>query len=309
MSPKPSKAQLVKQFGVRPGSRPPVAVEVMPEGVLAAASPAPGGQPTYAFEALPDWAISPGIGEPNLRAPELVAEAIRTALGQVSARGRSVTLVLPDATVRVFVLDFDALPANQAEALPVLRFRLRKMVPFDVEHAGLSYQILTESKSEVKVLAAVLPGAILAEYEGAVRAAGYEPGAVLPSSLAALATIDSLEAVLVANLTHQTLTTAITNGHDLLLYRTLDLPDDAEQKLLEVKRGIAVAAAFFEDKLGARPMKLHYAGSFGSEVFASAVRDQELAVLQLVERPETGAVTSLGDASLAGIAGALAGTR
>jgi len=309
VSPKPSKAQLVKQFGVRPGSRPPVAVEVMPEGVLAAASPAPGGQPTYAFEALPDWAISPSIGEPNLRAPELVAEAIRTALGQVSARGRSVTLVLPDATVRVFVLDFDALPANQAEALPVLRFRLRKMVPFDVEHAGLSYQILTESKSEVKVLAAVLPGAILAEYEGAVRAAGYEPGAVLPSSLAALATIDSLEAVLVANLTHQTLTTAITNGHDLLLYRTLDLPDDAEQKLLEVKRGIAVAAAFFEDKLGARPMKLHYAGSFGSEVFASAVRDQELAVLQLVERPETGAVTSLGDASLAGIAGALAGTR
>lgn len=309
MSRKPNKAQFGMQFGVRPGSRPPVAVELTPEGVLAAASPAAGEPPAYAFHALPAGVISPGIAEPNLRAPELVAEAIRTVVGQVSARGRSVTLVLPDAAVRVFVLDFDALPSNPAEAMPVLRFRLRKMAPFDVEHAGLSYQVLTETKSEVKVLAAVLPGAILAEYEAAVRAAGYEPGAVLPSSMAALATIDSLEAVLMANLTHQTLTTAITNGNDLLLYRTLDLPDDTEQQLVEVKRGIAVAAAFFEDKLGAPPLKLHYAGSYGNKIFADVMRDQEWAVSQLVERPETGAVTSLGDTSVAGIAGALAGTR
>ena len=69
----------------------------------------------------------------------------------------------------------------------MLRFRLRKMLPFDVEHAGLSYQVLVENKKECKVLAAVMPGPVLAEYEAAVRQAGYEPGAVLPTSLAALA--------------------------------------------------------------------------------------------------------------------------
>jgi type IV pilus assembly protein PilM len=304
-----NKTQMEARFGARAGTRPPTAVEVTAEGVLAAAVPAPGQAPVYAYAALPAGAVMPGIGEPNLRAPEVVAEAMRTALGQVSARGRFVTLVVPDSAVRVFVLDFDSLPNNAAEAYPVLRFRLRKMVPFDVEHAGLSYQVLTESKSEVKVLAAVLPGAILAEYEAAVHAAGYEPGAVLPSSLVALATIDSLEAVLVANLTEYTLTTAITNGHDLLLYRTLDLPEDADLRLSEVKRGIAVAAAFFEDRLGARPTTVHYAGSYGNEVFLRAMEEQGLAVSHIVERPETGAVTSLGDTSVAGIAGALAGTR
>jgi len=309
VSAKPNKTQTGSQFGVRPGSRPPVAVELTPEGVLAAAVPAPGQPPVYAFQPLPAGSIVPGIGEPNVRASEAVAEAIRSVLGQVSARGRSVTLVLPDTTVRVFVLDFDALPSSPVEAFSVLRFRLRKMVPFDVEHAGLSYQVLTESKGEVKVLAAVLPGAILAEYEAAVRAAGYEPGAVLPSSLAALATIDSLEAALVANLTHHTLTTAITNGNDLLLYRTLDLPENVELQLAEVKRGIAVAAAFFEDKLGARPTKLLYAGTYGNEVFARAIDGEDFALTHLVERPETGAVTSLGDTSVAGIAGALAGAR
>jgi len=73
------------------------------------------------------------------------------------------------------------------------------MVPFDVEHSGVTYQVLSQSASECRVLTAVLPGPILAEYEAAVRGAGYEPGAVLPSSLAALEAIDSMEAVLAAN--------------------------------------------------------------------------------------------------------------
>ena len=32
----------------------------------------------------------------------------------------------------------------------MLRFRLRKMVPFDVEHAGLSYQVLSQDKDRVQ---------------------------------------------------------------------------------------------------------------------------------------------------------------
>ncbi len=150
------------KIGTPSGGRPPAAVEIAPEGVLAAALPGTGQAPVYAFQPLPAGALMPGIGEPNLRAPEAVASAIRSALGQVSPRTRAVTLVLPDTAVRVFVLDFDSLPAKAAEAIPVLRFRLRKMVPFDVEHAGVSYQMLSESKTECKVLAAVMPGPILA---------------------------------------------------------------------------------------------------------------------------------------------------
>jgi type IV pilus assembly protein PilM len=286
-----------------------VAVELTPEGVLAAAVPAPGEPPVYAFEPLPFGFLVPGIGEPNLRAPEAVAAAIRSALDQVSPRTRAVTLVLPDTAVRVFVLDFDSLPSKVDEAFPVLRFRLRKMVPFDVEHAGLSYQVLTENRSECKVLAAVLPGPVLAEYEAAVRAAGYEPGAVLPSSLAALEAVDSLEALLIANLSPVALTTSITNGHDLLLYRTLDLPEEPTLRMQEVQRGIAVAAAYYEDKLQARPVRLHYAGIGGAIEFARWMGDAELTVVDLAARPETGAATSLGRNSIAGVAGALAGAK
>ena len=305
--------------GSRSGARPPAAVELSPQGVLAAASPGPDQQPVYAFEPLPAGTLVPGIGEQNLRAPELVASAIRVALEQVSPRTRAVTLVVPDTVVRVFVLDFDALPAKAVEAIPVLRFRLRKMVPFEVEHAGVSYQVLVENNNECKVLAAVLPGPVLAEYEAAVREAGYEPGAVLPASLAALGAVDSQEPVLAANLSAVALTTSITTGDDLLLYRTLDLPEEPGLRLKEVQHGVSVAAAYYEDKLGARPRFLYYAGigaggNSAAEDFAGWIfspdspSDPALTVVDMAPRPETGAATPLGNVvSLAGVTGALAG--
>jgi type IV pilus assembly protein PilM len=304
---------IFSKLGSRSGARPPVAVELSPQGVLAAATPGPGQPPVYAFEPLPAGALVPVIGEQNLSAPELVANAIRVALSQISPRTRAVTLVLPDTVVRVFFLDFDSLPAKAAEAISVLRFRLRKMIPFEVEHAGVSYQVLVENKTECRVLAAVIPCPVLTEYEAVVRAAGYEPGAVLPSSLAALGAIDSPEPVLCANLSSVAITTSITTGEDLLLYRTLDLPEDLEQRLQEVQRGVSVAAAYYEDRLGAPPRFLYYAGigaggNSAAEDFARWIDNPEMTVVDLAPRPETGAATPLGNfVTLAGVTGALAG--
>ena len=288
-------------------ARPSAAVELTAEGALAAALPGRGAMPVYAHAALPAGALIPGIDEPNLRHHDAVVSAIRSALSEVAPRSRAVTLVTPDTAARVFVLDFDALPSRHAEALSIVRFRLRKMVPFDVEAAGVSYQILSATASECRVLIAVTPGPILAEYEAAVRAAGYEPGAVLPSSLAALAALDTSEAVLAASLSTGALTTIIASGQDLLLYRTLELPPDAASRLAEVQRDIAVAAAYFEDKLARRPVSLHYAGPGNAGEFARWISENEMRVVEFAERPTTGSVTSLGRMNFAGIAGALAG--
>ena len=297
----------------QPGGRPQAAVELAPEGALAAAIGAPGQSPSYAFASLPAGALVPGIGESNIHQPDVVAEALRSALEQVSPRNRNVTLVIPDTSARVFVLDFDTLPAKAAEAVPVLRFRLRKMVPFDAEHAAVSYQVLAHHGEEekagaiVKVLATVMPGPILAEYEAAVRAAGYEPGAVLPSSLAALAALDSPHPVLAANLSALALTTAITSGDDLLLYRTVELPEDPAARVAEVQRSVAVAAAYFEDKLSSPPREVHYAGAVDAREFSRAIADARLTVLEVAPSPTTGVTTTLGPIGFAGVMGALAG--
>jgi type IV pilus assembly protein PilM len=289
------------------GTRPPAAIELTSEGVLAAASTGRHEQPVFAFEPLRPGVLVPGISELNMSSPEAVSTAIRSALASVSTHSRFVTVVIPDTAVRVFVLDFDSIPARASEAIPVLRFRLRKMVPFDVEHAGLSYQVLSESKTEARVLVAVLPSNILDEYETVVRAAGYEPGSIMPSALAALATIESSEPLLAACLSKVAITTSITRGDDLLLYRTLDLPEDPAQRLLEVQRSVAVAAAYYEDKVSVLPKELYFAGNGSATEFEHWFGTSELRIIDLAPRPSSGLATSLSNMSIAGLTGALAG--
>ena len=297
------------KVGTQTSARPPAAVELMPEGVLAAALPGKGEAAVYAFRPLAPGVLVPGIDEPNLREPRAVTDAIRTALDDVSPRTHSVTLVLPDTVVRVFVLDFDSLPAKAAEVIPVLRFRLRKMVPFDVEKAGVSYQVLSEDKKECRVLIAVLPGPILEEYEAAVRAAGYEPGAVLPSSLAALATLDTEEPVLAACLSGYSLTTSITHGQTCCFIARSICPMIRRcgwQKCSEILWWQQlISKTSWRCGRGSSTM----AAIGGAQEFARwiKVNDPEMNVVDLAARPTTGAATPLGKLSLAGIAGALAG--
>jgi type IV pilus assembly protein PilM len=150
--------------------------------------------------------------------------AVRRALESVGGRGREVTLVVPDTAARVLLLDFDELPAKAVEALPVVRFRLKKLLSFDADDAAVSYQVMSSSRSGMQVLAVAMPRESLAEYEGLVREAGFEPGAVLPSTLAALAGLDENDrAALVVNAGRDAVTTAIVRGGVLLLHRTIDL--------------------------------------------------------------------------------------
>ena len=62
--------------------------------------------------------------------------------------------MLPDAAVRVMLLDFEALPAKHDEAEGVIRFRLKKSLPFDVDKAKVSYHV-QPSNGGVRVIAAV----------------------------------------------------------------------------------------------------------------------------------------------------------
>jgi type IV pilus assembly protein PilM len=201
---------------------------------------------------LPEGGLVPGLRVGNIIRFEAVAEAVREALdavtgraaaarptraaalrhangngGNGSNRGQSVTVVVPDAAVRVLLLEFDSLPSKVEEALPVVRFRLKKLLPFDADDAAISYEVMSSGRSVTRVLAVAMPRLVLAEYESVVRAAGYEPGAVMPSTLAALAGLGEGEIpLLVVNAGREGVTTAIVKGGVLLLHRTVDLGGD-----------------------------------------------------------------------------------
>ncbi|MGH9585401.1 MAG: hypothetical protein ACRD3F_00495 [Acidobacteriaceae bacterium] len=292
--------------------RPALACEITPEGVLVARRTA-GDQTLLSFAPLanplsPDI-VRPGLSGPNFTDRAAVVAAIRQALDEFDSRNKDLTLVIPDAAVRVLILEFESLPSKPQEALPIVRFRLRKLTPFDVESAAVSYQILRQDEDQARVLVTVMPAAVRAEYEEVVRSAGYEPGAILPSMLASLAALDPGDAALIVNRNGLSLTTAIANGNDLLLHRTLELPPAGAAQREELAQVVSVASAYYEDTLKAAPRTLYYNGPGDAREFASAIGSvsETLQVRDLAPVPANGAVSALPPGlAAAGVMGALA---
>jgi type IV pilus assembly protein PilM len=210
------------------GSRPRLACEISPDGVVAArAADAATPVEDVARVALAEGAVAPSLKPGNLVDRLAVVTAIGRALESIGARsnsrGADVTLVIPDGAARVLLLDFDALSSKLSEALPIVSFRLKKLLPFDADEAMISFQVMSSARNAVRVLAVAIPRDVLSEYETAVREAGYEPGAVLPSTLAALSSVTGPEPALIANAAQTGITTAIVHDGILLLHRSVDL--------------------------------------------------------------------------------------
>ncbi|QHN02208.1 hypothetical protein FTO74_01540 [Granulicella sp. WH15] len=225
------------------GTRPRLALEIRPEGVVAARAEDAAAQVTaVAYGELAPGAVLPGLKHGNLVNRAAVVAAVRKALEAVMLRERQTSLVLPDAAVRVLLLDFDTLPPKPVEALPVVRFRLKKLLPFDPDDAAVSYQVMSSAKGMVRVVAVAVPREVLAEYEGVVREAGFEPGAVLPSTLAALSGLgDDEESTLVVNAGDSSVTTAIVQGNVLLLHRMVDFAAEGVEIAPPVVAAVAPA--------------------------------------------------------------------
>src|ERR1700761_9667799 len=105
------------------GNRPRVACEISAQGVVAGQS-AVAGAPLSAVArvVLADGAVAPSLKPGNVVDRVAVTAALRSALesigGRANARDANLTLVIPDSAVRVLLLDFEALPSREVEALP-----------------------------------------------------------------------------------------------------------------------------------------------------------------------------------------------
>src|ERR1700735_3498603 len=132
------------------GNRPRLACEISPQGVVAArAETAASPLSAVARVAPAPGAVAPSLKPGNIADRVAVIAALRKVLEDVGAKHGSradMTLVIPDAAVRALLLEFDVLPNKLSEALPIVRFRLKKMLPFDADNAMVTYQIMSTSK-------------------------------------------------------------------------------------------------------------------------------------------------------------------
>ena len=124
---------------------------------------------------LAPGSVVPDLVEGNLRQRDAVREAVQATLSSVAGRSHDVIAVVPDAAVRVVLLEFDTLPSDSEEASGVVRFRMKKSLPFDVEKARVSYHAQKTGEG-VRVVAAVALASVIEDYEIAFREGGVQSG-------------------------------------------------------------------------------------------------------------------------------------
>jgi type IV pilus assembly protein PilM len=255
---------------------------------------------------LAPGSVVPDLLEANLRERQRVFDTVRDTLGALNSRSRDVIAVLPDAAVRVVLLDFETLPANRAEAESVVRFRLKKSLPFDLDKAKISYHA-QQSANGLKVVAAVALSSVIEDYESVFREAGYSPGIVLPSMLAALGAAEAARPTLVVKVDSRTTSIAILDKNQLLLFRTLENPRGVKITGEQLAEEVYPSVVFFQDTYSLNIEQIFVAGLADAGGAVPALRAQTGAeVTELVSNSQLGAsVGSIPKWRMAGVVGAL----
>jgi Tfp pilus assembly PilM family ATPase len=255
----------LERFAALRASSPPVAVELdRDEMLLVRLRRRRRGNPdleAHAARPMPDHAAEGSILRPGLGAAEEAARRARELFESTGTRPGRVSLVLPDNLARVSLMSLPERPPTRRHLDEMVRFKLRKSVPFRMEEATISYQVLPSHDKETHLLVALMLRSVVEQYEQVLEAAGARPGRVDLSTLSLfnLCRRDIAKAaagdrdVALLNCARGYFSLLIVRGQRLLFYRSKSLaPGDELREAVEpvLNREVAASVSYYQEKLG-----------------------------------------------------------
>ncbi|MBM3725457.1 MAG: hypothetical protein FJW40_08540 [Acidobacteria bacterium] len=209
------------------------------------------------FEPFPEPMVSVSPLHDNVTAPDALEEFVASRFGGQAGRKRPAVLILPDFCGRVAVLDFDSFPADPAEQAELVRFRVKKSVPYDLDSAAVAFAPQGGRGKQQEVVVALVAMEVVSRYEAPFRAAGFHPGFVTTSALASLALAPRTGVAIMARLHGRLMTVSVTDRGAVKLVRSVELPELNEEEASAV---LFPTMAFIEDELKSRPDVVRHCG-------------------------------------------------
>jgi type IV pilus assembly protein PilM len=247
---------------------PSIGIEIGASRVTAVAISDQGSKPTitaHATEKLPEGLVVPSLNQTNIHDRAALSAVVSRVLGQLGQRATRLALVIPDGATKVSLVKFDKLPSRAEDLAQLVRWQVKKSVPFPIEQAQVTWtQGAKDAAGGTEFVVALARKDIIEEYEAVCRAANVHAGVV------DLATFNLINLALAANpalsapqpaqadgtpappldwlLVHvaaDSSTIAIVRGSHLLFFR--NRPSDAEGRLSDL---VHQTAMYYEDRLG-----------------------------------------------------------
>ena len=208
------------------------------------------------FQAFEPGTVVVSPVEDNLLRADAVSAAIATVAGSgtSSKKRKPAAVILPDYAARVTVLDFDSFPSSLEEQNSLVRFRVKKTIPFDIDSAAVSHHVQPHPASKkVDVIAVTVAVEVIARYEALFRSSGFQPGVVTTSALAALNLYRGEGVAVLAKVSGRALTVSVISSNIVKLFRCVALEEASEEEILGV---LHPTFAYVEDELGSPVSRL-----------------------------------------------------
>ncbi len=160
-------------------SRTSLGVEISPSGVafalLGGTAAAPRLERT-AYASLTAGTVRSSLREPNILDPQVFIERFQNAHNLLLHRSQRVSLTLPDSAGRIILVDMEGRFKNRTEGLDIIRWKLKKNIPFDAADTHLDYQLLKiRENGDMALLVALASRTVIGQYEDVLMSAGFTP--------------------------------------------------------------------------------------------------------------------------------------
>jgi type IV pilus assembly protein PilM len=216
------------------------------------------GQPELHFTPFPSPVLQISPVKENVFNPELLSAHVAALASNGSGRRRrDAALILPDYCTRIALLDFESFPKDPHEQQALVRFRMKKTVPFDMDAAALSFQARKGPAKTTEVLVAAAAAEIVSKYEAPFRVAGFQTGFVTTSMLAALDLLPKAGLQVCAKIGGQTMSVAVCDGRQPKLVRCVEMENFEADEVMGV---LYPTFAYAEDELKQRPGRMFTCG-------------------------------------------------
>ncbi|WP_236685671.1 type IV pilus biogenesis protein PilM [Geobacter pickeringii] len=157
-------------------------MDITPHGITVAAVGGGSKAPklvAHGSAAFPEGKLCILHREPNVLDPGVFVKTVREAYHRLLVKSNQVSVSLPDAAGHVMILDVETRFRSHEEGRDIIRWKLKKSLPYDVSDIHLDYQTLREKENgELSVLVAIISRHVVTQYEDLILEAGIQPNRI-----------------------------------------------------------------------------------------------------------------------------------
>lgn len=156
-----------------------IGVEISQHGVLCALMGGRAASPRVERVAHAPFAphtLQFSLREKNILNSDAFVAGLKSAYNLLLSKSSRIAVSLPDAVSKIMLIDLEGRFKSRGEALDLIRWKLKKSIPFETADTLIDYQQLTvRENGDLALLVAIASKTVISQYEDLIIEAGLSP--------------------------------------------------------------------------------------------------------------------------------------